>query len=197
MFPTQYLVLAAILLCSSISSAVTDESSDAKLLVSKVIFNNYIVEGQNLTVKYTIYNIGNMPALNVNLQDANFPKEYFEYVEGFNSINWLKVPATTNVTHTIVVKPHVVGLFNITHAVISYLPNEKTSISQIGYSTELGQAYIQSAKEYNRRFASHAVDWAIFGLMSLPSIVLPFCMWFQSKTKYEIIMKNNKKDKTN
>ena len=71
------------------------------------------------------------PALNVNLQDENFPKEYFEYVEGFNSINWLKVPATTNVTHTIVVKPHVVGLFNITHAVISYLPNEKTSISQV------------------------------------------------------------------
>ena len=71
------------------------------------------------------------PALNVNLQDANFPKEYFEYVEGFSTINWPKIPATTNVSHTAVVKPTVVGLFNITHATVSYLPNEKTTKSQV------------------------------------------------------------------
>ncbi len=69
--------------------------------------------------------------MNVNLQDANFPKEYFEYVEGFSTINWPKIPATTNVSHTAVVKPTVVGLFNITHATVSYLPNEKTTKSQV------------------------------------------------------------------
>jgi len=53
-------MFAAILLSASISSAVNDDSNDAKLLVSKTVLNNYVVEGQNLTVKYTVYNIGNM-----------------------------------------------------------------------------------------------------------------------------------------
>jgi hypothetical protein len=60
MISIQYLVFAAILLSGSIFSAVSDESNDAKLLVSKTVLNNYVVEGQNLTVKYTVYNIGNV-----------------------------------------------------------------------------------------------------------------------------------------
>jgi hypothetical protein len=69
--------------------------------------------------------------LNVNLQDAIFLKEYFEYVEGFSTINWPQIPATANFSPTVVVKPTVVGLFNITHATISYLPNEKTTKIQV------------------------------------------------------------------
>ena len=90
-------------------------------------------------------------ALNVNLQDENFPAGKFEYVDGFSTVNWPKIPASSNVTHTAVVVPKTVGLFNFTHATVSYLSNDKATKSQVGYSTELGQAYIQSSKEYNRR----------------------------------------------
>jgi hypothetical protein len=96
-------------------------------------------------------------ALIVNLQDENFPAGKFEYVDGFSTVNWPKIPASSNVTHTAVVVPKTVGLFNFTHATVSYLSNDKATKSQVGYSTELGQAYIQSSREYNRRFASHTV----------------------------------------
>ena len=58
MVSIQFLVLAVILISSSI--AAIEETNDAKLLVSKAVLNNYVVEGQNLTVKYTVYNIGNV-----------------------------------------------------------------------------------------------------------------------------------------
>lgn len=41
------------------SETVVDELEDAKLLVVKNVLNNYVVEGLNLTIKYTIHNIGN------------------------------------------------------------------------------------------------------------------------------------------
>lgn len=60
MYSVQFILIAAFLFTNSILSAVVDDSNDAKLLVSKNVLNNYVVEGQNLTVKYTVYNIGNV-----------------------------------------------------------------------------------------------------------------------------------------
>ena len=56
-----------------------------------------------------------------------------------------------------IVRPKFSGLFNFTHATISYVANERTQRIQIGYTTEMGEAYILRLKDYNRRFASHLV----------------------------------------
>ena len=48
-----------------------------------------------------------------------------------NYIDGTKLPSTTNVTHTVIVKPKIVGLFNFTHATVSYLPNDKATKSQV------------------------------------------------------------------
>lgn len=53
-------VMFACLVAVRIQAANTNEElEDAKLLVVKSILNNYIVEGLDLSIKYTIYNIGN------------------------------------------------------------------------------------------------------------------------------------------
>lgn len=52
--------LLALLLVVSvqlINSSVL-ESEDAKLLVTKNVLNNFLVENMDITVKYTIFNIG-------------------------------------------------------------------------------------------------------------------------------------------
>ncbi len=42
-----------------IQAAVVEDLEDAKLLFNKQILNNYVVEGTDIVIKYSIYNIGN------------------------------------------------------------------------------------------------------------------------------------------
>ncbi|CAF0705116.1 unnamed protein product [Brachionus calyciflorus] len=170
-----------------------EDLEDARLLVAKNVLNNYVVEGLNLTIKYNIYNIGNSPALNVKLVDENFPAEYFEYATGFNVAQWARIPPQSNVTHIAVVSPKLPGLFNITSATVTYLPSEKATKVQTGYSSELGEVYIQRLRDYNRRFASHTIDWILFVVMAAPSIVIPYLLWSSSNSKYEKLEKSGKK----
>lgn len=188
------LAILSLALVSSIHAATEEDLEDAKLLFVKNILNNYVVEGTDIIVKYGIYNIGNQAALNVEMNEENFPAADFDYMSGFRSVKWPKIASGSNVSHVAVVRPKFSGPANFTSATVSYLPSDKAEKPQIGLSTELGQAYIQNFKEYNRRHASHVLDWVLFVIMASPSIAFPFFLWFNSKRKYENIKKDSKKE---
>jgi len=179
---------------SLIRSATVEDLEDAKLLVLKNVMNNYVVEGTDIVVKYSIYNIGNQAAINVKLIEDNFPHDEFQYVSGFRQVIWPKIAPGSNVTHLAIVKPLITGEFDFTPATVKYLPNDKTQKVQIGHSTELGKAFIQNYKEYNRKYASHTLDWILFAVMCSPSLAFPFFLWFNSKKKYDALKKESKRE---
>jgi len=58
----------------------------------------------------------------------------------------------------------------------------------VGLSSDPGQGVIIAARDYERQFSAHLLDWAAFAVMTLPSLGIPFLLWWSSKSKYESIM---------
>jgi len=175
-----FVCLLGLLACAV--SAADDES--ARLLVSKAVLNELIVEGKDLTVEYTVFNVGGSAALDVQLNDASFGTEYFEVTSGSLNAKWNRLSPGTNVTHVVIVQAQQAGYFNFTSAELSYLPAEGAE-RVFGYSSAPGEGGIMSFREHDRRFSSHCLDWAAFAVMTLPSLGIPFLLWHSSKSKYE------------
>ncbi|KAI5710012.1 hypothetical protein M8J76_002050 [Diaphorina citri] len=178
------LFIVAVTLFSS-ALCQTEEAASAKLLVSKQVLNKYLVESMDVVVKYTIYNIGNSVATNVVVSDSSFPPEAFEIQGGQFKFVIDRVPPQTNVTHVVIVQPKSYGAFNFSFAEVSYKASENAEDLQVGISSEPGEGRVVPYYEYYKKFSPHLGDWAAFAFMTLPPLLIPFLLWFQSKTKYE------------
>ncbi|KAK1329173.1 hypothetical protein QTO34_011353 [Cnephaeus nilssonii] len=144
--------------------AVTQAEEGARLLASKSLLNRYAVEGRDLTLQYNIYNVGSSAALDVELSDDSFPPEDFGIVSGMLNVKWDRIApypldtGASNVSHTVVLRPLKAGYFNFTSATVTYLAQEDGPV---------------------------VLDWAAFGVMTLPSIGVPLLLWYSSKRKYD------------
>ncbi|XP_045439258.1 ubiquilin-4 isoform X4 [Pipistrellus kuhlii] len=164
--------------------AVTQAEEGARLLASKSLLNRYAVEGRDLTLQYNIYNVGSSAALDVELSDDSFPPEDFGIVSGMLNVKWDRIAPASNVSHTVVLRPLKAGYFNFTSATVTYLAQEDGPVV-VGFTSAPGQGGILAQREFDRRFSPHFLDWAAFGVMTLPSIGIPLLLWYSSKRKYD------------
>ncbi|XP_014285617.1 translocon-associated protein subunit beta [Halyomorpha halys] len=179
----QSLVLAIMFLC--IQYSVEESESGARLLVSKQILNKYIVENMDLVVKYTLYNIGSSPAVNVLLTDKSFTPDRFTVVGGSLAVKIHRIPPATNMSHTVVLRPIRLGFYNFTSAEVEYNGGTEDAHVNVALSSEPGEGYVVSFRDYDKKFSPHLLDWAAFAIMTLPSLGIPFFLWWSSKSKYD------------
>jgi len=181
------LVLVLVNMCATADEEV---ATPARLLIEKQILNKYLVENRDIIVHYNIFNVGGSAAVDVQISDASFSTEHFDIINGVLRFSIPRLGPGSNITHTSVVrpKPGIWGRFNFTAGEVTYLPNEEVKEAQVGYTSEPGEGFIVSLKEFDRRFSPHVLDWAAFCIMTLPSLVIPFLLWYRSKSKYESIV---------
>merc|ERR1712109_6611 len=169
------------------SAAVMAEESpeQARLVVSKKTETKILAQNQDLTFSYKIYNIGKDAAVDVKMTDSNFDSEDdFQIVSGSASGEWARIEPDGSITHDITVKPLKSGQQNITSATLTYKTGEASDPITL-YSSDYGVAQFIEESEYLRKHASHLQDWAVFLLLSVPSLVFPYLLYNKSKSKYE------------
>ncbi|KAG5677824.1 hypothetical protein PVAND_007548 [Polypedilum vanderplanki] len=182
----------ALFFFASMVMATDSGDSRARLLVSKQILNKYLVEQRDVMVKYTLFNIGNGAATHVSLEDQGFPAEAFDLVSGKLEVQIDRIAPATNVTHVVVVRPRAHGYFNFTAAAISYRPVESSPALQYAISSEPGEGGIINLAQFNKQFSSHLFDWIAFVIMCLPTVAIPYSLFYKSKTKYELLAQKKK-----
>ncbi|KAJ8883360.1 hypothetical protein PR048_015203 [Dryococelus australis] len=166
----------------------------------------------NFFLQYTIYNVGSSAALNVQLTDSSFSAESFDVVGGQLSMRLDRVAPGTNVSHVVVVRPKRYGYFNFTAADVTYKSTEDaTEVSYISQkilssayvqafsvwlqeavTSEPGEGGIVAFRDYDKKYSPHVLDWATFAVMTLPSLLIPFLLWYNSKSKYEKLARSKK-----
>ena len=117
----------------------------------------------DLVVKYTLFNIGDVAAVDVSLTEPGFGKEDFSIVGGQPAIKIDRLAGGANTTHALVLRPLKFGYFNFTSAEVKYrISEEEGSEVRFGYSSEPGQGLIIAAKDYDRQFSAHTVSYQLF-----------------------------------
>ncbi|CAB3401087.1 unnamed protein product [Caenorhabditis bovis] len=182
-------ILIAFLLAVGVFAAdVQTQTKDAFILANKSPLSLYAVENMDLIIEYGIYNVGDKPATKVTLDDRHsFPTQSFDIIQGVLQVTFEKIPAQSNVTHSVVVKPRAFGMFNYTSAQLSYYNgNDQLHIS---YTNAPGEGYIYRQREYDRKFAPKYTYFIIFFVLIAPTTLGSYLLFEQSKAKYELIGK--------
>merc|ERR1712222_241451 len=140
----------------------------------------------DIVVKYNLYNVGDNAATNVQVADSGFRQEDFDLVAGQTKYKLDRVAPGANASHGVVVRPKKFGYFNFTAAEATYSSDGGAALLT-GLSSDPGQGVIIAARDYDRQFSAHMLDWAAFAVMTLPSLGIPFLLWWSSKSKFETI----------
>merc|ERR1712088_1115641 len=158
-------------------AAAEEANNEARVLVGKHIQNKYLVEGMDLVVKYSLFNIGDAAAVDLTLTENGFGMDDFDVVGGQSAVKFDRLAGGANTTHALVLRPKKFGYFNFTSAEVKYRVSEdEDSEIRYGYSSEPGQGLIIALKDYERQFSAHTLDWVAFAVMTLPSLGIPFLL---------------------
>ena len=133
------------------------------------------------------------------ITDNSFPTDNFVHVSGELNARIDRVPPHSNVSHVVVVRPKKYGYFNFTSAEVLYRRKEDAPRLQVAVSSEPGQAYFVSYREFDKKFSSHVVRIILFHTFNITfkNVFLGNNSEYSkyNKVEYNLFYKNKEKSK--
>lgn len=156
------LALVGFLLCSLLPAnalaADTTAVPDRALLALDKVMSGTLVAGRNITVTYTIHNVGARTATSVQLKDASFPASRFNTDLPARK-TWEQLDAGASVSHSVQVEPKRAGELFVAPAAVSYLDEGEKRVSRIA---DADSFVVEDLLAFRRRTDSHASTWMIY-----------------------------------
>lgn len=130
------------------------------------------VVGNNLTVKLEIFNVGQKPAYNIEIDDVEAWGPDFELVEGNMTGSFTKLNPNSNVIWEYIIVPHKEGKHIGKEALVKYAENPS---EEAKFWTQSSHAYDLEILSRDRWLKSrfHYKEWAFFLILSFVPVGLP------------------------
>ncbi|CAB3406539.1 unnamed protein product [Caenorhabditis bovis] len=160
----------------------------ANLLISKTPLSRFAVENTHYLIEYQFINIGDTAATNVILDDrGSFPTSHFHIEKGSLRVIYEEVPARSNITHVVVIKPRFVGEVESLPANVTFYDGNEYATTQ---STAYGKYYVYNTKSFMRFYNSKWQTFGTFSLICLPITLSALLLYMCSVNRYCIEKKS-------
>lgn len=156
-------------LCDGVFGIETEGSARALLAFDKEMIGA-LVAGRNVTISYTIHNVGTRTATEVQLKDLSYPQSRFDLDKPARS-SWDELAPGQSVSHVVKVLPKRTGQLFVAPASVSYLDGEHKRVSKLAAEDSF---FVEELLAYRRRSDSHGNTWIIFFVALLTLGVAPF-----------------------
>jgi len=170
------------------TETTTQQQNNVRLIVHKVATPSEAVINSNITFTITVINMGEEPAYDIEVKDNEWPEAQFD-VDGETKATFEKVGPNDRVVLKYSIVPKVIGEITTQFALASYRlspatdKDEKTGLKLFAKSNVLPAIPILTQAEYDRRHDSHYDDWAIFFILSLIPVALPYVVYMYANNQ--------------
>lgn len=151
------------------TDVVTNTPSGALLALEKEIIGP-MVAGRNVTVAYSVHNVGSKPATQVQLKDLSYPQSRFEFDKPPRTV-WDHLEPGQSVSLTVTLLPKRSGELYVAPASVTYFDGDQKHTSKLAAEESF---FVEDLVAFRRRTDTHTTTWLIFFVAFVILGIAPF-----------------------
>ncbi|CAI2350003.1 unnamed protein product [Caenorhabditis sp. 36 PRJEB53466] len=160
--------------------------ASAKLLVAKNSITKYQIAYQENIFEYHIINVGNSPAINVELDDrSSFPTDRFDVLKGSLHFKYASIAPNTTALHYVMIVPLTPQPMEDKDVTVDYTDSESgETLRMTAVSFKRGSQYYFPEHKLYSRIGINSKHFVGFAFLALPVTLLSALFYHKSTTRY-------------
>lgn len=166
---TKLWVVVIVSLLVFVSADTTTANHRALLALDKVM-SGPLVAGMNVTIEYTIHNVGGRVATDISLRDLSFPASRFNADKAARH-SWPRLEPGQSLSHALKVEPKRAGEIYVAPAAVTYMDDDERRVSRLAADDSV---VVETLISFRRRTDRHINTWLVYFFAFLLLSVAPF-----------------------